>query len=176
MKPLDLIEVREKSRRALSRSLFWEAMLPSGLAMLVISAGLVLGGKDAAYFGVIALVVALVSGFSGVSWGRLALAAVVAGTIPLGCGVLSSCVGHVCIGGSCASLCVPTCAAGGVVSGWFYGRAIEKARGGWVPAAAGGLLLCSLGAMGCSCAGHMGILAMAGGFALTVTGRALLRR
>ena len=82
--------------------------------------------------------------------------------------------GHVTLGDACFSLCMPTCAIGGVVAGVVASR-VSRANGGSLTAlatSAGFSLL--VGAMGCACVGYAGVVALAVALAATSLGARFL--
>jgi hypothetical protein len=99
---------------------------------------------------------------------RAVLPGVAAGFVPLAFAICARQVGHACMGDECMAVCVPACAAGGLVAGALIAfTAIRGKRrlGFWL--AASGVALFT-GAMGCVCAGASGLLGLGVGF--TVSG------
>jgi hypothetical protein len=74
---------------------------------------------------------------------------------------------HTCEGAGCLAFCVPACFAGGFVAGIvvdFVGLRRTNELGFWVAASGIGLLT---GAMGCVCAGTLGLAGLVAGFAIS---------
>lgn len=99
---------------------------------------------------------------------RAVVPGVLAGLVPLTFALCATRVGHVCMGDSCMSFCVPACTAGGVLAGaavtWSAAR---SDRSGWFWTGASSLALLT-GALGCACIGWSGLLGLAGGFLVSV--------
>jgi len=99
-----------------------------------------------------------------------------AGLAPLAFAHAAQAFGHVCTPSGCTTLCVPACAAGGVVAG----LAVEwLARRGPRPGLTRGLGLgvaFLTGALGCSCVGASGMLALALALPMSLAGARLWPR
>ncbi len=94
------------------------------------------------------------------------------GLIPLGSALAVNAMGHVCLGERCTSLCLPACACGGLVAGFWITRwAARRAKGKLYWLGASAIAMC-VGAMGCACVGSAGIIGMALGY---LSGLALFR-
>jgi len=94
---------------------------------------------------------------------RAVLPGVAAGLVPL---VLVLCTStmHGCTGDGCMMLCVPACAAGGLIAGIAVATVGNRRRASapfWL--AASGISLLT-GAMGCACVGYTGVLGLAAGY------------
>lgn len=83
-----------------------------------------------------------------------------AGLVPLALAHASKSFGHVCTPTGCTTLCVPACALGGVVAGALVERWARQSRRPWLTRAAGATVAGLVGALGCSCVGAGGILAL----------------
>jgi len=109
---------------------------------------------------------------------RAVLPGVVAGLVPL---VLALCATHLhhCTGDGCMMVCVPVCAAGGLLAGIAVSVMASHRRATLtflVPAS--GLALLT-GAMGCACVGYSGVIGLALGYGaglLPVLVRRVIRR
>lgn len=104
----------------------------------------------------------------GHGYPRAALLGVAAGALPLGLVLCSSRLGHACAGSMCMEFCFATSALGGAAAGAFIGSwAFEKRVSALLllTASAFGLLT---GAMGSTCVGLLGVVALAIGFGLGV--------
>lgn len=123
---------------------------------------------------VLLVVVAVLLRWRGRDLGAALGPGLIAGAVPLSLALLARAWGHVCVGGSCVSLCFPACAAGGVIAGLYLSR-VALRRGAGVPFLAAGFGVAMLvGALGCSCVGFGGALGMAAGLA-TVVAPSMLR-
>jgi hypothetical protein len=98
---------------------------------------------------------------------RAVLPGLAAGLVPLVFGLCAKHIAHACTGDGCMALCVPACFVGGVIAGividWVALRSASKA-GFWIAASGVGLLT---GAMGCVCAGVLGLVGLLVGFAVS---------
>ncbi len=110
---------------------------------------------------------------------RAVLPGVAAGLVPFVFALCAKHISHACIGAGCMALCVPACFAGGIIAGIVIDvvalRHASKVRF-WLAASGVGLLT---GAMGCVCAGVLGLAGLFVGFAISaIPGvvAALLRR
>jgi hypothetical protein len=104
----------------------------------------------------------------GHGYPRAALLGVAAGALPLGLVLCSSRLGHACAGSMCMEFCFATSALGGAAAGALIGSwAFEKRVSALLllTASAFGLLT---GAMGSTCVGLLGVVALAIGFGLGV--------
>jgi hypothetical protein len=110
---------------------------------------------------------------------RAVLPGVLAGMVPLLFALCAMHVGRACMGDGWLTVCVPACVAGGIVAGILIDLVcLRAAHRSAVWLAASGIVLLT-GAMGCSCAGVLGLLGLAIGFAVSaVPGfvAAMLRR
>jgi hypothetical protein len=92
------------------------------------------------------------------------LPGVLAGLVPLVFALCAKHIGHACTGDGCMVLCVPACMAGGFLAGIAVDLACLRRGWGlgfWLAASG----LCFLtGAMGCACAGVLGIAGLAFGY------------
>jgi hypothetical protein len=106
---------------------------------------------------------------------RAVLPGVAAGLAPL---TLALCANHFhhCAGDTCLSLCVPACAAGGLLAGLGVAMVGLRQRAGltfWL--ASSGLALLT-GAMGCSCVGYAGVVGLAFGFGAGLSASLIRKR
>lgn len=99
---------------------------------------------------------------------RAAVMGVAAGVLPLGLVLCSARFGHACAGSMCMQFCFGTSALGGAAAGaligsWAFARRVSPLL--LVTASAFGLLT---GAMGTTCVGFTGVVALVVGFGLGV--------
>jgi hypothetical protein len=110
---------------------------------------------------------------------RAVLPGLLAGLAPLALVLCASHVDHLCTSAGCMMLCLPACAAGGLIAGLTVGVVMHRARKGprlWIAASAVALLT---GAMGCVCIGATGLAGLGLGYvagALVPMALQLLRR
>ncbi|MFN7130974.1 MAG: hypothetical protein ACK4N5_02755, partial [Myxococcales bacterium] len=105
--------------------------------------------------------------WAGRDVGRAARAGVLAGVPALLLALAAQLTGHVCVGTGCYSLCLPACAAGGLLAGGIAVRLALKSQapGATIAAAAGVSFL--TGALGCTCIGYSGVVGLSLGLAAT---------
>lgn len=100
-----------------------------------------------------------------------------AGLVPLACAHAANLYGHVCLPGQgCTSLCVPACAAGGVLAGLLVERLARGAPRPNVVRAGGAAVAFLTGALGCSCVGSSGLLGLVVGMAFSLAAGRLAQR
>ena len=100
-----------------------------------------------------------------------------AGLIPLALAHVANRIGHVCTPSGCTNLCVPACAAGGVLAGALVAFVAKDASRPGLVRLAGGAVACAVGALGCSCVGYSGIAGLVlGMLASSAVGAVALRR
>jgi hypothetical protein len=107
---------------------------------------------------------------------RAVLPGLAAGFLPMCLALCTRHLGHMCTDAECIEMCLPVFVAGGVLAAGvvsWYGALRE--RSAWFWALASGLALLT-GAVGASCAGYRGVLAVAVGYALGFTGAFVLVR
>jgi len=140
---------------------FLPAIMVLGLALI----SLLLGHQDLkmVLLAVVALGLAVATAYLDRGAQRLTLPAIIAGACPLVCGLLAAHGGHICVGGVCSSWCVPACLGSSLVAGGLMGRLWARRAASGRTVVITGLLIWSVGALGCSCALHGGLWAMSGG-------------
>lgn len=150
-------------KRAFTRGRFRESLRTSWPFVFValLGVGLAEMPLHAAPYAVGLVLSGLVFSFLGRAWGRVALPALLLGILPLVCSIAAQSIGHVCTPNGCTSICVPLCSVGGLLAGALLARfaaADGAPLGSW---ARGSVLVLMTGAMGCSCIGMAGTVAMA---------------
>ncbi len=167
MESADLQHVEKRARRAYELTRVRRAALAfAPVFLLILGAALI--GERVGYIlafgsGLYVLGVGLLWYGRGVK--RAVLPGLAAGLVPLIFGLCARYV-HDCMGPGCLAFCVPACFAGGFVAGVvvdFVGLRSANKIGFWIAASGIGLLT---GAMGCVCAGTLGLAGLVAGFAL----------
>lgn len=140
-------------------------------AAVAVACGRPLGLTCAIFFALAPLVVGLT--FAGGSAGRGVVPGLLGGSVALALPLLVGTLGHVCLGPSCMTLCLPACVIGGAVAGAVIGlRAHDQENELFFVASA--LLVAGLtGALGCTLGGMAGVAGMLAG-ALVAGGPVLL--
>jgi hypothetical protein len=164
MESVERIEERARFRYELAR--VRRALL--GFApVLVIVGGAALVAKrptTTVAFGVAVFAVGAVLLWYGRDLRRAVLPGVAAGLVPLVITLCANHIGHACMGDACMAVCIPACAAGGVLAGLAVASIGIRRRSGagfWIAASAVALLT---GAMGCACVGYAGVGGLVAGF------------
>jgi hypothetical protein len=165
----DLQRAEKKARRAYELARVRRAALAfAPVVVLVVAAALL--GERVGYilaFGSALFILGVGLLWYGRGVKRAVLPGLGAGLVPLVFGLCAKHVSHACMGAGCMALCVPACFAGGVVAGIVID--VVSVRGAtkigfWVAASGIGLLT---GAMGCVCAGALGLAGLFVGFAIS---------
>lgn len=107
---------------------------------------------------------------------RAVLPGLAAGFLPLCLALCTRHLGHLCTDAECIAMCLPVCVAGGVLAAAvvsWYGALRQRSAWFWISAS--GLALLT-GAVGATCAGYEGALAVAAGYALGFGGAFLFTR
>jgi len=170
MPSIDLERLERRARRGYERSRLQRALL--GVVPIAVLAGVLfcLGVHPhpqlmlAISAGVFVLGAALL--WYGRDPARAVLPGLAAGFLPLCFALCTRHLGHMCTDAECIAMCLPACAAGGVLAGAvvsWYGA--SRARTVWFWVAASGVALLTA-AVGASCAGYRGVLAVVAGYAL----------
>lgn len=102
---------------------------------------------------------------------RAVLPGALAGIVPV---ILTLCVNrlHECDGGSCATVCMPVSVVGGALAGLVV-VSWARGRSGVSFAVSASTIALLTGAIGCSCAGHSGLLGLVLGYAVGMAPKAL---
>jgi hypothetical protein len=167
MESADLRPIEMRARRAYELTRVRRAALAfAPVVLLIVGAALI--GERVGY--ILAFGSALFLLGAGLLWygrgvKRAVLPGLAAGLVPLIFGLCAKYV-HTCMGAGCLAFCVPTCFAGGLIAGVvvdFVGLRSATKMGFWVAASGIGLLT---GAMGCVCAGALGLAGLMVGFAI----------
>lgn len=169
MDSTDLERAEQRARRAYEMARLRRAVLAFAPVLALIAVATLTGdhsgrslalGAGLFVFGVVLL-------WTGQDVRRAVLPGLAAGLVPLAFALCARQVGHACMGDRCMTVCVPACAAGGLVAGALVAFIATRARRGfayWL--AASGVALFT-GAMGCVCAGAAGLLGLGLGFAVS---------
>jgi hypothetical protein len=171
---VDDAQLLERARAGYERSRASFALRVAAPVAVLPAASFLLGTSA---FSAALLGLGLVTAIAGAMWRGGAfsfggMTGLKAGLVPLALAHGAKLFGHVCTPSGCTTLCVPACASGGVIAGllleWWARRSPNPnlTRG----LGAGVALL--TGALGCSCVGASGILALvAGVFASSLAAR-----
>lgn len=175
MESTDLTLTERRARRAYETSRLWRAALAFA-PVLVIVAGSALLGEHIGYTlacGAVLFAVGVALLWYGRDVRRAVLPGVLAGLVPLVFALCAKHMDHACMGDVCWNVCVPACALGGFIAGIVVTLVRGQRRSGiafgWVASA----VTILTGALGCSCAGVLGVGGLVVGFAAS-TGIGLL--
>ncbi len=167
-----------RAKNAYERARFMRAISGTIPFSLVVAFAMIFGTRReiGLPLGVALLGLAAFSLHRGGLFGRAVLPGIVAGIFPLLLAFAARACGHVCMGDSCMSLCVPACSMGGLVAGaglaWLGLR--TKMAPTFFVAAFGFTLL--TGALGCSCVGSAGVLGLFAGLVVPLLPALGIRR
>ncbi len=132
--------------------------------------------ESALFFGTLMFTSGVLLLWYGRDLRRAVLPGLIAGLLPLTLALCANSFGHVCLDGSCTTLCLPACTAGGLFSGLAISWVGHRGRYGlgfWLSASSIALLT---GAMGCSCIGYSGVVGLALGYGAGVVPALGVRR
>lgn len=172
MSTIESQSLRAAYERSRVRSALWGAA--PLLALPALCCGMGTPVLSAAIVAALLFAFAAFAMWRGQSVARALAPGLAAGLLPLGLAYAAKAYGHVCMGASCVSLCVPACAAGGVLAGLWVAYAGRKVASPLLFAASGGGAALLVGSLGCSCVGFGGVLGLAAGL-LVPLGAGLLR-
>lgn len=167
MDSIDLNQLEREARARYERRRFGLSFAGAAPVLLVIAAAAFFAKRptSVAFFGGLLFVTGVVLLWRGRDL-RLALwPGVLSGLIPLVAALVAN-HGHGCSGDHCSTLCVPACTAGGVTAGFVVSVIATRLKLGWGFLAAASAVSLLTGAMGCSCVGYSGVLALVGGFSV----------
>ena len=181
MDSTDLRLIERRVRRRYEWGRLRRALLGFAPVLVIVAIAVALARHPSATvaFGLGAFLFGVILLWYGRDVRRAVLPGVAAGLVPL---VLSLCATHLhhCTGDACMMVCVPACAAGGLLAG--IAVAVLASHRGLslaflVPASALALLT---GAMGCACMNYSGVAGLGVGFGVgllpMVLGRMLRKR
>ena len=175
MESTDLQRTEMRSRRAYELTRVRRAAVAfAPVVVLVLAATLI--GERVGYilaFGAALFMLGVGLLWYGRSVKRAVLPGLLAGLAPLVFGLCAKYV-HECAGPGCMMFCVPACCAGGVIAGIVIDFVALRGRskvGFFIAASGVGLLT---GAMGCVCAGALGLAGLLVGFALSAVPGAIV--
>ncbi len=169
MESVELERIETRVRRAYEMSRVRRAAVAFAPVALLVGAAAIIGQRVGytLAFGSALFMLGVGLLWYGRSVKRAVLPGLAAGLVPLAFGLCAKHISHACIGDGCMALCVPACFAGGLIAGmvivWVTLRRAGKV-GFWVAASGIGLLT---GAMGCACAGVLGLTGLLVGFAVS---------
>lgn len=163
-------ELLAAARRTYERSRVAFALKVAAPVALIPAVSCVLGTSlaSAAVLGVALVLAVALSTWRGGGFALGGISGLKAGVIPLAFAHGAKLFGHVCTPAGCTTLCVPACATGGLVAGalveWWARRSERPnlTRGLGI-----GVSLLT-GALGCSCVGYAGVIALLCGLALSM--------
>lgn len=173
----DLQQLERRARQSYERARVVRALVGGvPLAVLAVLAALLSRRPGSiTVLGPLLFLVGVALLWRGRDAGRGLLPGALAGVIPLTMSLVAN-LWHGCASGHCSSWCVPACTAGGVIAGALVSVIALRRNlglGFWAGASTISLLT---GAMGCSCVGYSGLVALAAGFAGGVLPQLLRRR
>ena len=168
MPSTDLDRLERRARRGYERARLQRALLgvlPVALLVAVVFCLklhphpylMLLLGASASAFGAALL-------WFGREPARAVLPGLLAGLLPLWLALCARHWDHMCTDTECMAMCLPVCAAGGVLAGlilsWYGGL---RGRTVWFWVCASSMTLLT-GAVGATCAGYQGVLGVAAGY------------
>lgn len=166
IEPQRLARVRRRLRWRYEWARAWQAMLGFSPVWILVAAIVGFGPRPrwSLLAGTAVYALGVVWLWRGRQLGRAVLPGVGAGLVPLALAFGANALGHVCLGERCTSLCLPACACGGLVAGFWITRWAQRRGYGWRFWLGATSLAISTGAMGCACVGSAGIAGMVIGY------------
>jgi hypothetical protein len=168
MGSIDAIALEARARRKYELARARNAVLgfAPALGLVAIAATLNHHRASALLFGASMFVIGAGLLWYGRELRRAVLPGLAMGVLPLAMALCANFSDHVCMGGSCTSLCVPACTVGGFGAGIgvaLLGRRQRSRFGFWLASSALALVT---GSMGCACVGSSGVLGLAIGYVI----------
>ncbi len=166
----DLVAAEQRAKQAYERTRWRLAFVgPLPLVVLVVAAA-ALGGRPlaAAAFGTLLYGTGVLFRWRGQQLGAALAPGALAGALPLLLAFAAKAWGHVCLGSSCVSLCLPACCAGGALAGLLITRVAIRRSAGVSFFAAAFAVAVLVGALGCSCVGFGGVIGLTVGLLLSL--------
>jgi len=160
----------KRARKAYERARWRLALVTPWPLIGLVAAMAIFGGRPLAALGLggALYLIAMLLRWRGQEFGASLTPGVLAGAVPLVLATIARCSGHVCVGGSCVSLCLPACCAGGVIAGLVI-TAVGIRRSAGVRFFGGAFAVAALvGALGCSCVGFGGIIGLTAGLSIAL--------
>ncbi len=166
MDSVKLGQLRTRLRARYEWNRLTRALLGFAPAGAVVAVAAMLGKRQesALLFGSLMFLSGVLLLWYGRDLRRAVLPGLCAGLAPLTLALCANSYGHVCMDGSCTTLCLPACTLGGLVSGLAIaavGRRGHHRSGFWISASSIALLT---GAMGCTCIGFSGVIGLTLGY------------
>jgi hypothetical protein len=166
MESVERLEERAKLRYELARVRRAVLGFAPVLVLVAVAAFFAKRPSSTVSFGIAVFAVGAVLLWYGRDLRRAVLPGVAVGIVPMAFALCANHVGHMCMGDHCTSLCIPACAAGGLVAGLAVaGIGIRRRSGAGFWVATSGVALLT-GAMGCGCVGYGGVAGLVVGFAV----------
>ncbi len=170
MDSIDLNHLERRARRKYEWSRARRALVGFAPSLLVVAAavGFAKHPTSTLAFGAAMFAAGVTALWYGRSLKRAVLPGFGLGLVPLALALCANQFGHACMGDGCMTLCVPACAAGGLVAGIGMGVIGHRQRQGAGYWAAASLIALLTGAMGCTCVGYAGVVGLAVAFGLGI--------
>jgi hypothetical protein len=164
MESTSRIEQRLRKRYELAR--LWRALVGFSPLLLVVAVAILFAKRPSATLalGLSAFGIGAMLLWYGRDLKRAVLPGVAAGLVPLVLVLCATNLEHSCMGDACMMICLPTCAAGGLLAGLVVAAIGLRRRHGWGFWVAGSGIALLTGAMGCACVGNAGLAGLALGF------------
>jgi len=174
MSSTDLDRLERRARRGYERSRVQRALL--GVLPVALLAGVLLclgvhpQPRVMLAFGAGVCVLGAALLWYGREPARAVLPGLAAGFLPLCLALCTRHWGHLCTDAECIAMCLPACAMGGILAGVVVsGYGALRARTAWFWVSASSLAVLTA-AVGATCAGYRGVLAVVAGYALGLAG------
>lgn len=166
MESNDLAYAERRARLAYEGSRLRRAAFAFAPVLLIVACSALIGHRVgyALAFGSALFVFGVALLWYGHDIRRAVIPSVLAGLVPLVFALCAKFIDHVCMGDDCMKLCVPACAAGGLIAGIAISVACFRRGSGLGFLLVASALTLLTGALGCSCAGVLGLAGLAVGY------------
>jgi hypothetical protein len=168
MASIELSKLEGQARRKYEWARARRAVIGFAPALLVVAVAALANTHptSAVAFGSVMFVAGVALLWYGREIRRAVLPGLAMGLLPLTLALCANHMGHMCMGGSCMTVCVPACTVGGLGAGVgvsLIGLRWKQGPAFWLGAS---VLTLLTGAMGCSCVGYSGVVGLAFGYGL----------
>ncbi len=155
-------QLRTRAREAYERSRlrFALTLVPVAAVLPITSMALGTPARSAVVLGALLIILLVATTWRGGALARGGFSGLKVGLLPLALAHAAKIYGHVCTPDGCTTLCVPACASGGVAAGLLLEWLARRSEQPNVVRGVGAVSCLLTGALGCSCVGASGLLAL----------------
>jgi hypothetical protein len=170
----DILRARARTAYERSRLRFALTLAPAAAVLPITSMALGTPAPSAMILGTLLVLLLVATTWRGGALARGGFSGLKVGLLPLALAHAAKLYGHVCTPEGCTTLCVPACASGGVAAGLLLEWLARRSEQPNVVRGVGAVSCLLTGALGCSCVGASGLLALVAALAVSSTVARLL--